>query len=871
MPLPLKHYQETILDDFSDFLRRVRSTGKPATAFYDSLEAAKMADVPYKPLVGSPATPYVCLRVPTGGGKTRIAAHAIERVLKNFIASDNLLILWLVPSETIRDQTLNALKTRGEMLFEDLREQLRDVNVLTIDESLYVSHATLLAAHTIIVSTMQSFKRDTKDGLRVYRQNGISVEHFAGAAEAEKGEGSLFDVIRLHRPFVIVDEAHNQRTRLAVDTLAAMRPCCVLELTATPDREENPPNVLRYVPASVLQAEDMIKLPIELTTHESWEVTLNHAIAKRNDLEKAAEEECKKTGEIIAPIVMLLQADKKSADKTTQHAQWLKNELISTFHIPENQIAIATGEKDELGDKKSNTPDYPRYIITVDKLREGWDCPSAYILFSLRNSTSPTAVEQILGRILRMPHAKKKINETLNCSYAFAVSDSLSQIAHSLRDGLILNGFEKFDADKLIKTSSKINDFFRQDMPVAYPQENGQIIKPDPDKFRKLPSALRDKIEQTPEEGHLTIPANLSDKEIEKIADTFSESAAKDAFKKEYFDARDAFTREDALEQTPSQKGVKAKIPLLSVKQFNQTTLFNETSLIDGDWSISSFDYHLTESDFPDTLDALRRAELRINKTGEDIDVEFYDRQDANFYALSDAFRRGNEKDLIMWLDKELLFYHYEERQRKIAWITKAILDLMETRKLSLDNLFRLQFRLRDALKRKLDAGLKRVKQQTFAEMLNDDSQFLVNDEHTVEFKQGCYPANTQYTGFVKLKRHFFPIIGNLKNKGEEFDCAMFIANDLEGVDWWVRNIERQPTSFRLHTSSDWFYPDFVIKMQSGLILVVEYKGENLLTTDDSKEKRFIGELWAKRSNGKCRFVMASKHDYKEAIRKAAT
>jgi type III restriction enzyme len=43
--------------------------------------------------------------------------------------------------------------------------------------------------------------------------------------------------------------------------------------------------------------------------------------------------------------------------------------------------------------------------------------------------------------------------------------------------------------------------------------------------------------------------------------------------------------------------------------------------------------------------------------------------------------------------------------------------------------------------------------------------------------------------------------------------------------------------------------------------LVVEYKGEPYKTNDDSKEKRMVGELWEKLSQGKGLFLMAVEKD----------
>src|SRR5439155_21199597 len=87
----------------------------------------------------------------------------------------------------------------------------------------------------------------------------------------------------------------------------------------------------------------------------------------------------------------------------------------------------------------SETTDFV-YIITVEKLREGWDCPFAYVLCSLRETHSATAIEQIVGRILRLPHAQAKQHPDLNCAYALSVSVSLTEVLPELREALESNG-----------------------------------------------------------------------------------------------------------------------------------------------------------------------------------------------------------------------------------------------------------------------------------------------------------------------------------------------------------------------------------------------------------------------------------------------
>jgi type III restriction enzyme len=866
----LKDYQIGLLDAFEGFLSRTRELKSPATAFAESTLVGFGHALPYHPLPGADDLPYICLRVPTGGGKTRIAGQAIARVNRAFLAAEQSLVIWLVPSDPIRQQTLYALKTPGELLHEDMRSLFGMVHVLDISEALSVQPSTLDTGNTIIVATMQSFKRDTDDGLRVYRQNGALMPHFSDVSESQRGNHSLVDVIRLRRPFVVVDEAHNQGQPLAVDTLLRLNPSCILELTATPDRASQPSNVLRSVSAATLQAEDMLKLPLELATHAEWRVSLRDAVARLRMLEQEAAEEFKITGEEIRPV-MLIQAERQAQTETFIPAR-VKQALIDDFNIDAAHIAIATGALDELGTRRMTDPDYPQFIITVDKLREGWDCPFAYVLFSFRNTTSATAVEQVLGRVLRMPRVTRKHREALNRAYAYVVSDQLAATVQSLRDGLVQSGFERLDTRELIRTESDdllIADLFAQlgDLTVPLPEIAETVVLPDEEAFAALPKSLRDKVEFSPEAGTLTIKGGATAEQVRKVAEIFKQA---DVIRqvREWFDTVQAVQSASPSRQpTPAEEGVKASIPLLSYKQTGFFDVFDETPLLDADWEIDEFDSVLNEGEFSKDVEAMRRARLSISQL-EKIECDVYDRLDSQL-ALFGYEQGWTIVDLVGWLDRNLIV-PYADREQKVAWLNAAVTSLLEIRGFELDELAYRKFRLRGALERKLVAGLTLAKQHVFDGLFAEPGSFSLREEHTITFELGRYGYDVPYTGLLPLKRHFFPVIGNLKGTGEEFNCAEYIANQLEGVDWWVRNVERKPHSFWLQTASDKFYPDFIIKMQNGLTLVVEYKGAYIVEGRDSVEKKRIGQLWAKRSNGEYRFVWVENEQW-HLIADAAT
>jgi type III restriction enzyme len=143
------------------------------------------------------------------------------------------------------------------------------------------------------------------------------------------------------------------------------------------------------------------------------------------------------------------------------------------------------------------------------------------------------------------------------------------------------------------------------------------------------------------------------------------------------------------------------------------------------------------------------------------------------------------------------------------------------------------------------------------------DAKVELSLPHAFTFKEGMYPETfPAYNGHAVFEKHFFPVIRDMKHKGEEFQCAQIIERHPK-VKTWVRNLSNQiETSFWLPLSSGRrFYPDFVGMLDDGRMFVIEYKGKPYKTNDDSKEKNCVGELWERKSDGKCLYLMAVEVD----------
>jgi len=199
-----------------------------------------------------------------------------------------------------------------------------------------------------------------------------------------------------------------------------------------------------------------------------------------------------------------------------------------------------------------------------------------------------------------------------------------------------------------------------------------------------------------------------------------------------------------------------------------------------------------------------------------------------------------------------------------LEFCRKIVKYLLEVRHIPLNDLLRFKFQLAKAIQLKIVEYRNAAYANGYQIFLfSNEAQSETSFVHGFSFlnQASAYLVNWFYKGRFQFTKHFYANVGELKSEGEEFDCAVTI-DTLPQVKYWIRNLAGKPlTSFWLPTSTDRFYPDFVVELHDGRILVVEYKGALLADSSDTKEKKNIGELWANKSAGKGIFIMAEKRN----------
>jgi type III restriction enzyme len=418
--------------------------------------------------------PNACLKIPTGGGKTVLATHAVSHIMGRYLKRNYGFVLWIVPNEAIYTQTKKQLSNREHPYRQTLdRAAAGRVKILEKDDPL-----NLLDVEThlcVMLLMLQSANRETKDTLRIFRDRGNVHGFFPAPDDIQAhftllgrvknlscygqrdnlgavAHESLGNVLRIMRPVVVMDEGHRAYTASAMNTLFDFNPCFVLELSATPkDRPKDTPptyaNWLVDVTGNDLQREQMIKLPINVTVKagEDWKLCLRESLDHLNKLQKHADKLQSNTEQYIRPI-LLVQVERTGKDqreKNVIHSEDVRQYLLD-LGVDKAAIAVKTSETNDLNqpeniDLMSNSCAV-RVIITKQALQEGWDCPFAYVLCALAASHSKNAMTQLIGRILRQPEARFTNDEVLNESYVFCYRVKTKEVIEAIKSGLEKDG-----------------------------------------------------------------------------------------------------------------------------------------------------------------------------------------------------------------------------------------------------------------------------------------------------------------------------------------------------------------------------------------------------------------------------------------------
>ncbi len=863
MALTPKDYQRRALLRLEQYFQAARLYG-PAEAFATSVDERLSTD--YKPMPDLPAVPYVCLRIPTGGGKTVMGAHIIQSAGRAYLEREFPLVLWMVPTTQIKSQTLDAFRDPRHPYRRELDDAFAGrVSVFDIADFAQIRPADLATKVCIVIATVAALRVENQDGRKVYEHHEDLEAHFTGSARHlgyldmdDSGHvvASFANVLKLHGPLVIMDEAHNATTPLSYQVYKRLGPRAVVELTATPDLASS--NVLVSVSAFELKTEDMIKFPVVLTEHiGQWQAAVSAAVARRKTLAKAALAET----DYIRPI-LLIQAESARGTATVEE---VKRHLIEADGVDAKSIAIATGSQRDIDGVDLFSKDCAiEIIITKQALKEGWDCSFAYVFCSVAQVKSDKDIQQLLGRVLRMPYATQRRQEAMNKAYAHVITGHFGSAAGELTQSLVDIGFNPMEAAVAIRQGQAL------ELPLPDGEERQPQLPTTRVEVRKAPDLSNAPAHDA--EHVVFIPDSAGSGGVLEISGEIDpvtvEAIVATAPPKQRDELRAQIERHQnliAAARAPSERRAEFRVPCLCLREQG------ELELVDSGMLAADFRWDLLT--YPPDFSSLRLAEdsMTFELNLYDRVVSFQQVKDDVTTLLPGFAQDRSEADLVGWLDREVREASVKQPVLR-EWLRRAVHELVHERGFSLAQLLRGQFILRRKFQEQLLLAKETAYQQGFQQALFGGSLELVSSDgpgHSFTYPADMtrYPARWYYQGAYRFRKHYYPKPGHLAWRtqagkiGEEFECAQQI-DLLDEVEFWVRNLVH-PDQFWMPTAKQRTYPDFVAKLKDGRLFIIEYKGSDRFSNDQEKEKRQVGKLWADHSSGRGLYLMAQKQDDK--------
>jgi type III restriction enzyme len=856
--MELKPYQQEVINDLSLFLETIQETKNVADAFYDFW--TMHPKTPLQPYVGKaiepyknniPQVPHVCVKVPTAGGKTFIACNAIKTIFDAFHYDRKKAVVWLVPSITILDQTIKNLKNTNHPYRQKINSHFGN-KVEVYDKQALLQGSSFNATSvqeqlSIFVLSFDSLRAKNKEDRKVYQENG-NLQSF-GAMLGNDEDISLMRVIQALNPVLIVDESHNAESDLSVEMLTNLNPCFILDLTATPRKNSN---IISFVDAMALKKENMVKLPVIVYNHQDKTEVINSALQLQRKLEAQAKEEEKNGGRYIRPIVLFQAQPKNAADNTT--FEKLKEKLIE-LKIPAEQIKIKTANINEIKDVDLTAKDCPvRYIITVNALKEGWDCPFAYILASLADKSSAVDVEQILGRVLRQPYVTKHVSALLNLCYVLTASSKFLDTLDNIVKGLNKAGF-----------SSK--DFKVAETVIAEPFDSAQGDKDPLNELTQTPQLVFDEketsiVDDIDASRISDITLEIKDEpillEIEATALQQEQEYEETILRMESTQSISLPSELQSLVKTYKMKDVFAEQALqIHLPQFfikkpsgeifsDDEHLLNEEDLLEG-FQLSKCDSNISFDSVTSELYKVDLDETKSDYTPSFVKLDGGVKDKLMEYILDPSRKESRAKNLTAQI-MDIIGNMYPITEHEIKkYVHKLVEDFTDEQ---YHDYLSYHYSYTSKIKNKIKELSAVYAEQQFRNFLDTDKIFI---KPNYSFSKEIAPGNICKDITKSLYEK------EAEMNGFEEKVINEIAN-LPNIAFWTRNISKK--QFKINAFHN-HYPDFIIYTKSNKTIVLESKGDDR-DNSDSEAKIRLGKAWERKAGNNFKYFMV--FDKKEVM-----
>lgn len=863
--MELKGYQQTNLDALDRFLSCVDKNKDTARGFYEFWQTNNPPLTPFPGTIIEPykdnvkGAPHVCHKVPTGGGKTFIASAALK-VAMTHINPLYKVVVWLVPSNAILEQTLRNLRNKQHPYRQRIDTDFQNrVEVFDKQQALTGHGFTLTTVREnlcILVMSFDSFRTNNKEGRKVYQENGY-LQSFAPLVATQlddDDEVQLMKVLQAVHPLVVVDESHNATSKLSEQMLNDLQPSLVIDLTATP-RENS--NIICFTDALELKRNNMVKLPVIVYNHTSKSQVIDSALHLQRRLELMAMQET--NGNYIRPIVLFQAESKQQGAEDRETFEKVKQTLLD-LKIPEEHIKIKTAEIDELKGVDLMSPTCQvRYIITINALKEGWDCPFAYILASLADKSSAVDVEQIVGRVLRLPNATRNSHDILNLSYVLTASAKFQETLDNVVKGLNHAGFSdrdyrSIDAAESVedtKTPNVVNlaSLFPDEEPKTEKEDDvdmGEItFKPVP--YNQTGNTTAPLINEEPP---------YTSAEPVAVADIL-ENARKQAeeMDKQIADNDDFMITPDIAPQVKTatiqsvfaESAKQVVLPMFFVANDSpQSCLFDRPNEIklEGQHLLKSFKLSAQPADITFAAAETSMYKVDVDEKTDEHAPRYEKVRGATYNYILDYIRQAEDfesklrrcSNIVAETMGKMIPLTQKDIQGYVARIFESFTEEQ------LEDFMRHLQEYTETIKKRILLLEDEHKEKEFRRLLDTD-QIIIKQVYSIPNKITLKSPSQGITKMLHTKEESV--------NGFEAEVINDVAN-LDSVEWWTRNVEMR--GFYINGFIN-HYPDFIIKTKKGKIILLETKGDHL----EAEKKIRLGNLWANKAGNDYRYCLVYK------------
>lgn len=920
--MELKKFQKKVIGQLTRFLDLMNDTNNIHLAYnkyWNEQDISVGIDgvQPYQNNIKN--TPHICFKVPTGGGKTFLACNSIKPIFDAMPFTKTKAVVWLVPSNSILEQTIKNLKDINHPYRQKIDIDFNGrVEVYTKEQLLSGNNFNPTSVNeqlSIFVLSYDTFRSRKKEDRKIYQENGNLSQFTRFYSSPELliegiDDTALIQVINQLSPVIIVDESHNATTDLSIEMLKNLNPSFILDLTATPKDNSN---IISYVDAFELKNENMVKLPVIVYNRPNKKDVIIDSIDLRNKLEVQATAEFSETGKYIRPIV-LFQAQPKGKENNETFEK-LKEELVN-IGIPTEEIAIKTSEINELKGVDLLSPDCPiRYIITVNALKEGWDCPFAYILATLANKSSRVDVEQVLGRILRQPYAKSHKNPFLNMSYVLTSSANFRDTLENIVVGLNKAGFSKND--------------YRVGIEVEIEDEAKNIEQPNMfNNTNRTNGQELSKHVLISDENENHYESNVNNEEQESNFESTNNESIQFNHKENDLTnlnyeninielSRSTNQNEEEINSEDNEEFLEvdfSEVRSLLEERNNNNSLGNEiegmlnSALVENEEYSKSAVEVLNNEDNPQPVEIRDKMKtFKINEENKN-DVEnlripqFFIKSEPSLFSdaelvlltkerLAEGFSLKNKDTAIDFdtLDNDLVKVDIAksgEAVPKYSKLTKNDANYFkeyfsnkphESKLKECKDIIYRQIRkidtvddreLRGYVDRVVDNMTKdqieNLESALYSYVLKIRKKVLALQEEYLEeqfdklIEQGIIVCEDSYE--FKKEISSLNTISTLpkslyEEEGNVNNFEHKVINEiisLDNIKWWHRNIDRKGININGFVNH---YPDFIVMTNSGKIVIIETKGDHLENTE-SRQKVKLGRTWQHQAGSQYRYYM---------------